>query len=701
MSEPKTPNLGLNTIDRSTPSTTYFDLDKYLDQNWEKIDDFAEQMGNKAEETATKVSDIQERLDVAKRADITLQPGLQIVNATQDAAFKLTGLQGKTELNYHGQIGIYGVLNPYVIRYGENLLPPFYEWSNLGSSKSINSLYSITINNPSVGDDVAVYFKCEEGDTFTLSVEHDGRIGVNAWDINGNTVGTNSVVPYTANQSVTFTMPAGTVRGSLHFGNIAGADQILSTCSFVNPMLNIGNTALPFVPREDSLLALQTELHAHPDTGANPDIVFERDGQYFKLAKWNKLTLNGKLSYSFYSFGNDSGFKRIRVDSFPAYNAVNWNPVGTKFNGTRLSRGNIEVADALYGSPDGSLIAINISNVDSGWGESYIPTADEIKAYFLGWRMANSGDWSPYNGTGSKAWKNILRYQDAEGETSYSLPTTKVPNWTPYQLLYQLATPVVEPITSQGQLTFNQGRNQVEVGTGIVLQESAPAATRDSYGRWNIGNKYAGPGAEEFKNKSKLVLNVYKNGKLDPMWYKFSAAQELILGVSYDPSAAYSVTYLMSDQYPVSDIIGTYAENEKAMLLDTVKMLKENTTRISVLENKKAEKDTPAWITPTLVNGWAQYPGYPTVQYVKDSSENVHIRGLIQGGLRDPGKRIFVLPQGFRPKTRRIFNVLSSETRITAVGTTIEITEDGNVYLGTSASEKWLNLEGISFNINL
>ena len=30
MSEPKTPNLGLNKIDRSSPSTTYFDLDKYL-----------------------------------------------------------------------------------------------------------------------------------------------------------------------------------------------------------------------------------------------------------------------------------------------------------------------------------------------------------------------------------------------------------------------------------------------------------------------------------------------------------------------------------------------------------------------------------------------------------------------------------------------------------------------------------------------
>lgn len=37
MNEPKTPNLGLNKIDRSSPSTTYFDLDKYLDQNWRRL----------------------------------------------------------------------------------------------------------------------------------------------------------------------------------------------------------------------------------------------------------------------------------------------------------------------------------------------------------------------------------------------------------------------------------------------------------------------------------------------------------------------------------------------------------------------------------------------------------------------------------------------------------------------------------------
>ena len=31
-------------------------------------------------------------------------------------------------------------------------------------------------------------------------------------------------------------------------------------------------------------------------------------------------------------------------------------------------------------------LLITVSNTDSGWGDDYTPTADEIKAYFNGWR---------------------------------------------------------------------------------------------------------------------------------------------------------------------------------------------------------------------------------------------------------------------------------------------------------------------------
>lgn len=77
-----------------------------------------------------------------------------------------------------------------------------------------------------------------------------------------------------------------------------------------------------------------------------------------------------------------------------------------------------------------------------------------------------------YNGTGTKWW---ARRSDGLARTwadaTNILSTTQAPNWTPYQLVYQLAIPTVEPITSEGQFTFVEGDNQIEVGTGIVLHE--------------------------------------------------------------------------------------------------------------------------------------------------------------------------------------------------------------------------------------
>lgn len=105
MSEPKTPNLGLNKIDRSSPSTTYFDLDKYLDQNWEKIDEFAEQIEGNLEEQAVQVSGVRERLDTEERASITLLPGVNVVNANQEATFNLSSIKGRTLVNLLGRAG--------------------------------------------------------------------------------------------------------------------------------------------------------------------------------------------------------------------------------------------------------------------------------------------------------------------------------------------------------------------------------------------------------------------------------------------------------------------------------------------------------------------------------------------------------------------------------------------------------------------
>lgn len=98
MASEKTPNLGLNQIDRTSPKTTYFDLEKYLDQNWRAVDDFAGDVND-------GVNEIKKRLDTTERKAVTLEPGVQIVHAEKAAPFSLTGLSGRTLVNLLGRWG--------------------------------------------------------------------------------------------------------------------------------------------------------------------------------------------------------------------------------------------------------------------------------------------------------------------------------------------------------------------------------------------------------------------------------------------------------------------------------------------------------------------------------------------------------------------------------------------------------------------
>lgn len=62
------------------------------------------------------------------------------------------------------------------------------------------------------------------------------------------------------------------------------------------------------------MLALQTDLYADPLTGENADEVFEKDGKYFKLAKWKKIVLDGSLDWT--SHGKYNGtYKAVKLQN--------------------------------------------------------------------------------------------------------------------------------------------------------------------------------------------------------------------------------------------------------------------------------------------------------------------------------------------------------------------------------------------------
>ncbi|KJD40003.1 hypothetical protein QD46_11910 [Paenibacillus polymyxa] len=788
MASEKTPNLGLNQIDRTSPKTTYFDLEKYLDENWRSVDKFAGDVND-------GVNEIKKRLDTTERKAVALEPGVQIVHAEKAAPFSLTGLSGRTLVNLLGRMGscetvsewssnvaiaidnnnktngsssfkitlgsvpatasasflttpgrkyiaiadvksgntskvaisingiasavgndvnsgsviapsvvrftakeyfhiltitgtgaagntfnmdsvrvyeisdvdyataasltpaqaaakypyvdsVVPVRNPYAIRYGENLIPPFYEWTRGDRAKVINPYKLETVATVSV-DQSNVYVPVAPGTPYILTVKVNGRVTV----VEVDDVGGESVVYSTTDNenrvvTVTFTTKTTTMRVRIYATNTGAG-----TFTLENPMLNIGSTAKPFKPREDSMLALQTDLYADPVTGANADTVFEREGQYFKSKKWHGMTLDGSLPWVYFGLG--AGYKGVRV---PVSNGFVDSERITKFDGKLVQHVfPLTGPDQSHLSPESGVVGLTISVADSGWADSYEPTQDDIKAYFFGYKAYDANTITPanaqasttatWNGTGTKYWVQRV----GAPNFTQTVPQQAYAGYTPYQLVYQLATPTVEPIVSEGQLSFVEGDNQVELGTGIVVRESVGPKLHTN-GFYYI-NAIAVSGSNTVNTPSRII-NIFANNRNDiSSWANYTNSSSNGITSELNPSkfnaaASYSITYLMSNPSPAVPFAGSYAANEKTLLSDLVDSIQQNTARVSVLENKKADKDNPAWLTPTLLNGWVVSR---PVGIMKDSNGFVHIRGLVVNGLTNGGLTLFTLPQGYRP----------------------------------------------------
>lgn len=733
MANPKTPNIGLNKIDRTSPATTYFDLEKYIDQNADSVDEFA----GGVNETLT---DVRQRLDTEQRKEVVLKAGMQILNAERSTVFSLSGIKGRTLVNLIGRDGkcedvskflpyqstlaldtsnkvqgnssikvtstqagssvcaklfsfkkgkkyliavlakngnsendiqinivnqslskilahkdknsfkticskvdivndvtinidmfttatavgqyfyidnvrvyeisndeyskldsmtekeietqypyvdsVQPVRNPYAIRYGDNLILPFYEWTSLASTAKVVSAYKITLCVTAAYQGSYCDVPVTPNTDYTFSCTHNAWIGVLASDK------TTALVTDTDKQTVTFNSGTNEVIRVYFTNGVSATGEY----SIESPMLTLRSTPKTFKPREDSMLALQTELYADPLTGANADEAFEKDGQYFKLAKWKKVVLDGSVDFA--HIATLTGYKVFRAKGLPS--AVGFNRlVATKYEGKLLtSNGNMLAADnAYFLIADLTEFQVSISSADSGWGDNYTPTPDEIKAYFMGWKMGNNNEitYPAWSGTGTKVWYKLYcgegnKHAHAtgapiiEGSIVTAVPTTvNDMGYAPYQLVYQLETPTVEPIVSEGLLTFDEGDNQIEVGTGIVLREKATPVTINSVTDINNPSTEISFAPSRLKYKVKKMFNVYKNNRSD-YWelnkdvnatgYPYYNGVFARLKGTYDSQATFSVTYLMLDTSPIASFTGTYAANEKALfqdLLDAVR----------------------------------------------------------------------------------------------------------------------------------
>jgi hypothetical protein len=394
--------------------------------------------------------------------------------------------------------------------------------------------------------------------------------------------------------------------------------------------------------------------------------------------------------------------------------------VATKYDGKILKNyiSAFDSADIVWLDPSNGYTAITISDTDSGWGESYTPTAAEIQAYFNGWKMVTAGEQigtSVYNGTGTKAWAEIPKVKlfPTNTTSTTTLPTSS--GWTydtsgafkPYSLTYQLATPTTEEITVEGQLSLATGGNQVSVDTGIVVREQVtPCISSDGliYGI-NVSGSYY-PAGSKLKNRANKIIKVYKNGIEDKSWsvetssFSYGSSNAYTKKENFDPTAVYTADYTMLDKYSItSNVVQMdveYNQNIQTSVQANTQAIADLATRQSVVENTRARKNQMPWIAPTLLNGWVNYAtDWNSAGYHKDEFGNVHLTGFIKNGTVAVETVIFTLPAGYRPKTKIYLSTSSNDSNYK--GCAIGVYPDGKVVCRENVANVFLSLDVTPF----
>lgn len=626
----------------------------------------------------------------------------EISKADYDSLATMTAEQVAEKYPF-GLIGIRGVDGPYAVATSDNLLPPFYEWTVTPGATSDDSViepYSLRKTVSDAAQPTEFVVSVVGGQVLTLSYKssHPATAYINIQWLTGEREPISWTDQNAGEQTVT-------APDNAKYARVTATTLAAGTFTFENPTLIVGSEPKPFKPQRKSMLAFQTELHADPNDGSDPDELYEQNGQYFKLAKWRKLLLDGSLQFNLHipTTSDANGYKVVyaNIGTIPSESFL------SKFNGLLLSRfdqsGAINEADQFAYDAPGYLF-ISISNVDSGWGPDYSPTQDEIKAYFMGWTMydgsaAQTGEVNPdnpsnniYNGIGTKAWaRRVDGISRKWIDGTFTLPTTQAPNWTPYQLLYRLAKAIVEPVVSEGCLTLAEGDNMIEVGTGIVLRESAKPTHYSNNGNYYINNTAVS--GSLLKNRVSRILRVYRNDRVDNSAKiendvnAYGKQHVRFLPSDFDPTATYSVTYLKLEKSLVAPITGTLASNEKAQISDLTAGVAEALQRVSVVEQKKAEKDAPGWITPTLLNGWTG-----SVMYKKMSNGLVKLEGQAVPGAVGT---MFRLPLEYRPSRALHFGVMSKGDNVTKMAW-LAVDVNGDVNISEFAST-WVGLDEVTY----
>lgn len=464
---------------------------------------------------------------------------------------------------------------PMIEKKGKNLLSPFMEWTLHANTKVIEP-YKLQLDSTGASQFSTLIVDVLPNTTYTLSGQTTGEIGVY------NVEGTNPIggMAYSNVFPRTFATGANDKQVKLFF---RGLNDGAGSFTFTNLQLELGSTASQFEPQNNDYLYFPDVTLASSLDGNVADSITQRDGTFWKTKRWaTDVVLDGSLAWGFSSDG--TGTKEVYA---PITNNISYdaNAKSIKYDGKILKNmGSTSFPGASGTGTDEFNVWNNnryyarVADTDSGWGESYTPTADEIKVYFNGWRMMEEGAGTPYNGAGTKAWVAIAEAGIGSTTETTVLPTEKATyaGTDFYNLSYQLVVTQEEIVTAEGAIALNAPGNHLAVDSGVIVRERANPYLYGGY--YRINNSYGGGSSSYLKNKAKKILAVYKNGEIDSKWTisqdldpgNYGTASAAIPQVDYDPTAEYTVTYLALDKHTFTSSPDSftveYQANDKGVL---------------------------------------------------------------------------------------------------------------------------------------
>ncbi|OAH53910.1 hypothetical protein AWH48_11620 [Domibacillus aminovorans] len=499
------------------------------------------------------------------------------VDAADYAKILVDWNEGEVRRRYPAAKGTQHLNGLVIIAEGDNLLPPLSEWL-LHANAVVKGSYDLELNATSSSSRSTIDIPVVKGQAYTIN------------DANGNASfyfqvleGASIIAQTTAARSVTFTPTTNVITVRTN-NNTAG------TFVYSNPMLTLGSVAKPFSPRNPSMLLAPTKLGV---IGDKKDLLFKQDGVWKRRKMIEKdIEVGNNLIFSA-TVVDYEGYKLVSVQSvlslLPTPATPISNALATKYNGKLLkSQPNFTTVGADEITFDNGsaqkTFRFTLSDTDTGFGETYTPIPDEIRAYFNGWKVktANATTFKP------ESWMSIVDGTDAPTQTIDYVRVNKAPMYTPYKLSYVLATPAIETINVEGDIVAN-GPTQVEVTSGVIVREKATPFL--ILGAYRIADAVAGRESSRLKYDNEKIIGVYKNGQLDSRWIMQAASPQgkqrpTLIESEFDPTAEYTVTYIPFDRRLLTinplDVDASYAQNVRSAVDDLVAKSGDTATTVSI-----------------------------------------------------------------------------------------------------------------------